>query len=102
MKTIVCVSLISSVVLMAGIALGGSTWTEVFRGFGSGDSHDNACSAANANATMNAIVACTAHRPVGTQADVNDKGCSCQCNKIGDDKLCTCTDTVIITCQSLR
>jgi hypothetical protein len=95
-------STVTTILLVTSLALAGSTWSEVYRGVGSGDSRDNACSSANSNATMNAIVACTAHRPIGAQSDVNDKGCSCQCETIGDNQLCTCTDTMVITCQSNR
>jgi hypothetical protein len=80
------------------LALAGSTWTEMYRGMGSDASRDNACSAANSSAVMNAAAACIARR--GFQGGQNDQGCSCQCNQFGDSQICTCTDTIQITCES--
>jgi len=82
------------------IAFAGASWTEVYKGMGTDSDRDNACSSANSNAAMNAASACMVRR--GFQGGQNDQGCSCQCNPFSGSQICTCTDTLVISCESNR
>jgi hypothetical protein len=88
-----------SVLSFSVLAVAEEHWHEVYNGFGSGDSRDNACAAANANAELNAAIACVAR--MGTRSDDEDTGCSASCEKVGDDgdEVCTATDHVRIECE---
>jgi hypothetical protein len=77
------------------VAIAGNTYIARAVGSGSDADRGNACSSATNAANMQVSYACGAGSVQGTQ----DQGCSCQCNPMGDGQICTCTDSINVTCE---